>query len=170
MKTALFGVALVVLVAIIALAILGRDSERENEEVKVMAHVVAIPKAKMNESDTSGVPLTADASVTAPSELEQVSVPEVLEAPLRAVAAEVAKCPLDAKANAPYTAHISFRPSPTGHYEEVEVNIVPAQPFLQACLEDVFDQMQFVPSGHENFEKATWTYDFVPQKRKSGVK
>jgi hypothetical protein len=90
--------------------------------------------------------------------------PLFIEAPLRAVAREVAHCPELAKLATPLTAEVLFTPTPLGHFTSVEVSVQPAQPYVQACLEDVFAEISFVPNGHETFAPVHWTYHLAPNQ------
>ncbi|MDX2010553.1 MAG: hypothetical protein SFW67_10200 [Myxococcaceae bacterium] len=90
-------------------------------------------------------------------------VPRALEAPLRAVTPEVQRCFDDQRAHVHdiQRLEVRFRPLPDGGFSEVRVPST-GNPYLSACIEDVFDELGFVPSGAETFEVATYQFEFDP--------
>jgi cytoskeletal protein RodZ len=105
------------------------------------------------------VPVISQSTTPAPKEF-----PLFIEAPLTAIAPEVARCPELARLTTPLTAEVMFTPTPLGHFTGVEVSVQPAQPYVQACLEDVFAEISFVPNGHETFAPVHWTYRLAPNQ------
>ena len=114
----------------------------------------------------AALPLS-DAAPTLPSLAEPPSVPPALEAPIRAVSGEVHACFVDNGAHLHGRVEVAIRFEPTrdGGFRAVSLDTPIADPRLQACLEDVFDQMTFEPTGRETFEPArhTFIFDATPQ-------
>jgi hypothetical protein len=89
--------------------------------------------------------------------------PRALEAPLRAVTPEVLRCFDDQRAHLHEVQRLEvrFRPLNDGGFAEVRVPST-GNPYLAACVEDVFDEVGFVPSGAETFEVATHRFTWDP--------
>jgi hypothetical protein len=54
---------------------------------------------------------------------------------------------------------VHFRPLPDGGFADVRVPST-GNPYISACIEDVFDELGFSPSGAETFERTRWTFEF----------
>ncbi|MCU0697020.1 MAG: hypothetical protein MUC96_10855 [Myxococcaceae bacterium] len=89
--------------------------------------------------------------------------PRALEAPLRAVTPEVMRCFDDQRAHVHdvQRLEVRFRPLPDGGFSDVRVPST-GNPYLAACIEDVFEELGFAPSGAETFEVATHRFEFDP--------
>ncbi len=86
-----------------------------------------------------------------------------LEAPLRAVKREVERCFADQAAHhaEPGAARVRFRPMADGGFADVRVESDTWQdPYLDACLTDVFEELTYQPSGREDFATTTHTFRF----------
>ncbi len=86
--------------------------------------------------------------------------PDELVAPVRAVTAEVKACVADngAHLHGRVLVTVAFRPTRDGGFDGVTVETPFANPQLTACLEDVFDQLRFEPTGRETFAPARYTF------------
>jgi hypothetical protein len=89
--------------------------------------------------------------------------PKELAAPLAAVTPEVMLCFHDERAHHHETQHLKvhFTPTRDGGFSAVKVPTTP-NPWVSACVEDVFDEMRFVPTGAETFQPATFDFVFDP--------
>lgn len=92
--------------------------------------------------------------------------PRALAAPLAAVTPEVMRCFDDQRAHLREVQRLEvrFRPLPDGGFSEVRVAST-QNPYIAACVEDVFDELGYVPSGAEDFARATHVFEFDPQPR-----
>lgn len=103
----------------------------------------------------------------APLAVEDPPPPE-LEAPLRAVAAQVHQCFLDQpdRIRRVVRVRVAFRPLPDGGFEGAVVEGTTWQdPFLTACIEDVFAELPYTPDGRQTFTRATHTFVYDPAAR-----
>lgn len=94
--------------------------------------------------------------------------PPELEAPLRAVASEVRHCFLDQadRMHRAVQVRVGFRPLPDGGFEGAVVEGSTWQdPYLSACIEDVFEELGYTPDGRQTFTRATHTFVFDPARR-----
>lgn len=132
--------------------------------------IPAIPSAarsKAVESNDAGGPAALHASPApvgaAPGPMDEPRWPRALEAPLRAVTPEVLRCFDDQRAHLHEVQRLEvrFRPLNDGGFAEVRVPST-GNPYLAACVEDVFDEVGFVPSGAETFEVATHRFTWDP--------
>lgn len=91
-------------------------------------------------------------------------IPKELEAPLRAVSAEVQRCFDDQRAHLhePQRLEVRFTPTADGGFAGVIVSAT-ANPYLSACVEDVFDEVRWQPTGVETFQPATHAFTFEPR-------
>lgn len=98
----------------------------------------------------------ADAGVAAP-------IPRELAAPLAAVTPEVIRCFSDQRAHLHGAQHLEVRFTPTEDGGFAGVTVQSGQsPYLSACVEDVFQELSYTPSGAETFRPATHTFVFDP--------
>jgi hypothetical protein len=88
-------------------------------------------------------------------------LPRALAAPITAVLPEVQRCFEDQRLRVRHDVRIHFTPTPDGGFERVRVD-ENNNPYLAACLEDVFSEVAFSPSGAETFTPAEYTFRFEP--------
>ena len=86
--------------------------------------------------------------------------PPELAAPLKAVLPEVRQCFVDQHLKAPHEVRVRFTPTRDGGFTGIQVD--EQNPFLAACLEDVFAEVSWHPEGPETFAPATHTFSFGP--------
>jgi hypothetical protein len=96
-------------------------------------------------------------------DLDGGDYPPALAAPLRAVAAEVVRCAEDQAGRAParLAVDVDFQPTPDGRFIRVSVASSWQDPYLTACVEDVFAEVPFTPSGMETFAPAAFRFTLV---------
>ncbi|MBM4779716.1 MAG: hypothetical protein GQE15_18585 [Archangiaceae bacterium] len=92
-------------------------------------------------------------------------VPKELAAPLAAVTPEVMLCFRDERAHlkTPQRLEVRFTPTADGGFVEVHVPAL-TNPLIAACVEDVFDEVRFAPTGAETFRPAIHTFIFDPSR------
>lgn len=92
-------------------------------------------------------------------------VPKELAAPLAAVTPEVMLCFRDQRAHQRdvQRLEVHFRPTPDGGFAAVKVPSS-GNPWVTACVEDVFDEVHFAPTGAETFQPAAFTFVFDPSR------
>jgi hypothetical protein len=85
-----------------------------------------------------------------------------LEAPIRAVSPEVHACFIDngMHLHGRIAVTVAFTPTIDGALTQVSVQTPIANPELTACLEDVFAELHFAPTGRERFEPTKYTFVF----------
>ena len=88
------------------------------------------------------------------------SFPPELQAPLSAILPEVQQCFRDQKLKAAREVKVRFTPTRDGGFEKVEVD--DQNPYLAACLEDVFAEVAWHPDGRQTFAPAAHTFSFDP--------
>jgi hypothetical protein len=96
---------------------------------------------------------------------EAADFPATLEAALAAVSPEVRLCFDDAsrRLEGAVSVRVAFRPLADGGFAEIAVAGNSSQdPYLSACVTDVFEEMAYQPSGREDFQRATHTFVFDP--------
>lgn len=110
------------------------------------------PEAVIAAAPDAGVP----AAVPQP-------IPKELTAPLAAVTPEVMLCFRDQRAHQRDVQRLEVRFTPTadGGFAGVKVPSS-ANPWVSACIEDVFDEVHFAPTGAETFQPAAFTFVFDP--------
>jgi hypothetical protein len=86
--------------------------------------------------------------------------PPELAAPLKAVLPEVRRCFADQHLKATHEVRVRFTPTRDGGFTGIQVD--EQNPFLAACLEDVFAEVAWHPEGPETFAPATHTFSFGP--------
>ncbi|MDP1822671.1 MAG: hypothetical protein Q8L48_05500 [Archangium sp.] len=86
--------------------------------------------------------------------------PPGLAAPLTAVLPEVKRCFADQHLKQLHEVRVRFTPTRDGGFDRVEVD--EQNPYLQACLEDVFAEVAWHPSGPETYTPAEHTFSFGP--------
>ena len=86
--------------------------------------------------------------------------PPALTAPLSAVLPEVRRCFADQHLKARHEVRVRFTPTRDGGFDEVEVT--EQNPYLAACLEDVFSEVAWHPTGKETYSPAEHTFSFDP--------
>lgn len=84
-----------------------------------------------------------------------------LAAPVTAVQGEVQRCFEDQHLRVRHDVTIHFTPTRDGGFERVVVG-ENNNPYLAACLEDVFAEVAFSPTGAETFRPAEHTFRFEP--------
>lgn len=94
------------------------------------------------------------------------ALPRELAAPIAAVTPEVLRCFDDHRAHLhePQRLEVRFTPLPDGGFGGVLVATHP-NPWVSACVEDVFDEVGFAPTGAETFQPARHTFVFDPAGR-----
>ena len=92
--------------------------------------------------------------------LKAPEYPPELEAPLTALMPEVRQCFRDQKLKSRREVKVRFTPTRDGGFEKVEVD--EQNPYLAACLEDVFAEVAFHPDGRQTFAPAAHTFSFEP--------
>lgn len=99
------------------------------------------------------------------AEAELVEVPKELAAPLAAVTPEVMLCFRDERAHLKTAQRLEVRFTPTadGGFSGVHVPGL-TNPLIAACVEDVFDEVRFAPTGVETFQPAIHTFIFDPSR------
>lgn len=92
-------------------------------------------------------------------------VPPELAVPLAAVTPEVLLCFKDQRAHllGNERLEVAFTPLPDGGFTGVTVPAT-ANPWLGACVEDVFEELGFLPTGAETFRAARHTFIFDASK------
>ena len=103
--------------------------------------------------------LIKDAGVLPPPPVAPEFPPE-LAAPLKAVLPEVRQCFADQHLKAMHAVRVRFTPTRDGGFTGIQVD--EQNPFLAACLEDVFAEVSWHPEGPETFAPATHTFSFGP--------
>ncbi len=103
-----------------------------------------------------------DAGASPPSPL---LIPKELAAPLAAVTPEVMLCFRDQRAHQRdvQRLEVRFTPTPDGGFAGVKVPSS-ANPWVSACIEDVFEELRFTPTGAETFQPAAFTFVFDPTR------
>ncbi len=84
--------------------------------------------------------------------------PPELIAPLSAVLPEVRRCFTDQHLKAPHEVNIHFTPTRNGGFDQVQVD--EQNPYLAACLEDVFAEVSWHPDGRQTWAPAAHTFRF----------
>ncbi len=109
-------------------------------------------------AEPHGPPPSFDAGAPEPT----TQVPDAIAAPVKAVAREVHACFVDNDAHfhGRVEVTIAFEPTIDGGFAGVSVETGLPSPELTACLEDVFAQLRFEPSGRETFAPARHTFIF----------
>lgn len=87
-------------------------------------------------------------------------LPPELEAPLTAILPEVRQCFEDQHLKSRREVKVRFTPTREGRFEKVEVD--EQNPYLQACLEDVFAEVPWQPDGRQTWAPASHTFSFDP--------
>ena len=82
-----------------------------------------------------------------------------LEAPLTAVLPEVQRCFADQHLARAREVKVHFTPTPDGGFSDVKIDDT-QDPYLSACLEDVFAEVRFHPDGRQTWQPATHTFSF----------
>jgi len=114
-------------------------------------------------TDEGKLPKAADAS--APLPIADAGPPEDtprgLEAALAALRPAVRQCFDDARAHAPprIELRVRFQAKPDGHFAGYRLEARDWQdPYFEACVEDVFDEVTYAPSGREPPGAVTHTF------------
>jgi len=128
------------------------------------------PSTAATDADTSanadadaGAPVPSRPSVASTASTASTDFPAELAAPLEAVRAEVHRCLIDQDTRAPAHVEVTvvFRPTPSGGFEGVVVKPSWQDPYLEACVEDVFAEVRWVPSGRETFALSSYTFQLA---------
>lgn len=100
------------------------------------------PSARLQHVEAVGAPVVADAGLDLTPDAGVALHPA-----LQAVRPEVELCLKDQGERVPANAHldVDFTPTRDGGYEHVHIHLSWQNPWLEACLEDVFDQVGWVP-------------------------
>jgi hypothetical protein len=91
-----------------------------------------------------------------------VAFPPEVRAPLNAVLPHVKRCFSDQDLKSPHAIRVSFTPTRDGGFSGVRVD--EQNPYLAACLEDVFDEVSWHPEGPETYAPSQHTFSFDPSK------
>ncbi len=88
-----------------------------------------------------------------------------LAAPVKAVTPEILRCFADQRAHLSGVQRLAvgFTPTSDGGFAGVRVP-TGGNPYLSACVEDVFEEVHFTPTGLETFRPATHTFVFDPSR------
>lgn len=131
------------------------------------------PDAPLPVTPTPAPPLTtnsvqAAAPVIAPALVLDAGgdeLPRELAAPVKAVTPEILRCFGDQRAHLSGVQRlaVSFTPTSDGGFARVRVP-TGGNPYLSACVEDVFEEVHFMPTGLETFRPATHTFVFDPSR------
>jgi len=122
----------------------------------------ALPTALPTAMATAMAPLGASDAGRGAEAIEPA-----IEAPVRAVEREVQACFADngAHLHGRQALRVAFQPTREGTFRDVTLEGPIVVPQLRACLEDVFAEMRFAPTGRETFEPAKYTFIFdAPQQ------
>lgn len=124
------------------------------------ANADADASANANANADAGAPVPSLPSVASTASTD---FPAELAAPLEAVRAEVHRCLIDQDTRAPAHVEVTvvFRPTPSGGFEGVVVKPSWQDPYLEACVEDVFAEVRWVPSGRETFALSSYTFQLA---------
>lgn len=87
-------------------------------------------------------------------------LPPELAAPLRAVFPEVHRCFADQHFKRGHEVRVRFTPTRDGGFDQVQVD--EQNPYLASCLEDVFAEVRWQPSGAETWAPAMHTFSYDP--------
>ena len=91
--------------------------------------------------------------------------PKELAAPLAAVTPEVMLCFRDQRAHQREVQRLEVRFTPTTNGGFAAVRVPSSvNPWVSACIEDVFDELHFSPTGVETFQPAVFTFVFDPSR------
>ncbi|HEY1088462.1 MAG TPA: hypothetical protein VGE37_12230 [Archangium sp.] len=114
--------------------------------------------------DAGGEAQTLSPTLSPAGEREDagVSFPPELRAPLTAVLPHVKRCFSDQDLKSPHAIRVSFTPTRDGGFSGVRVD--EQNPYLAACLEDVFDEVSWHPEGPETYAPSQHTFSFDPSK------
>ena len=135
------------------------EAAAQGAQPAVPAHVSVAPVVRAEAAEPpTRPPFASDAAMPEPV----TDPPEALAAPIKAVAHEVHACFVDNDAHLHGRVEVTIRFEPTidGGFAGVSVETALPSPQLTACLEDVFAQMRFEPTGRETFEPARHTFIF----------
>ena len=123
---------------------------------------VEAPRTDVRSPPRAIVVSIVDAGASPPSPLP---IPKELTAPLAAVTPEVMLCFRDQRAHQHdvQRLEVRFTPTPDGGFASVKV-ASSANPWVSACIEDVFDELRFAPTGAETFQPAAFTFVFDPSR------
>ncbi|MER2561572.1 MAG: hypothetical protein ABTQ32_12660 [Myxococcaceae bacterium] len=127
---------------------------------------VAVPaKPEVVLAPVPPAPLPAPPLVDAGRAEVVVDIPKELAAPLAAVTPEVMLCFRDERAHLKTLQRLEVRFTPTadGGFSSVHVPGL-TNPLIAACVEDVFDEVRFAPTGAETFQPAIHTFIFDPSR------
>ena len=129
-------------------------------EPSVVASPGVAPAEVSRQAGDASKPLAraGDAAVLMP----EPEVPEAIAAPIKAVGREVHACFVDNEAHLHGRVEvvIAFEPMASGTFRGVSVETPLPSPELTACLEDVFAELHFEPTGRETFAPARHTFIF----------
>ncbi|MBL8920420.1 MAG: hypothetical protein JNJ54_16270 [Myxococcaceae bacterium] len=155
-----------VLVPFFVLLAVGLLVDRDRPDA--LAPAAAPPTTDPGAAPAPGAPATPP-TAQAPAAREPSGAPALpreLAAPVTAVTPEVLRCFEDHRAHlhAPQHLEVRFTPLPDGGFGSVQVP-THANPWVSACVEDVFDEVSFVPTGAETFQPARHTFVFDPAAR-----
>jgi hypothetical protein len=73
---------------------------------------------------------------------------------------EVKRCFADQHFKTRHEVKVRFTPTPDGGFSNVQID--EQNPYLAACLEDVFAELTWQPDGGQTFAPATHTFSFDP--------
>ncbi len=103
--------------------------------------------------------LPVDAGLAAaPAPAPRVAEAEPLSPPLAAVAPEVQRCFADQARHDLTQVRVRFTPTRDGGFVGVAVDT--QDPYLAACIEDVFAEVAWHPTGAETFAPATHSFSY----------
>lgn len=124
------------------------------------------PLAPRDAPDASAPPIAVapplDAGAPEPLDAgEPEATPPELEAALTALRPAVRQCFDDARAHAParVEVRVRFTAKPDGHFTGYRLEKRSWQdPYFEACMEDVFDEVTYAPKGREPRDAVTHTF------------
>ncbi|PZR18347.1 MAG: hypothetical protein DI536_00225 [Archangium gephyra] len=154
-----FLIAALVLVPFTALVILGFWFTPEGATTNEVSP--SLPGERQGERPVTLQKVAPASPQPAPEETRE-NRPDVSE-PVRAVTREARRCFDDNQLTG--AIRVRFTPTRDGGYDDVVIEANPSQnPYVAACLEDVFAELRFVPAPGERYEPTTHTFNFGPRK------
>jgi hypothetical protein len=155
-----------VLVPFAVLVALGLQATAGDEAPVAGAHAVNTPPP---EEDAGREPVL-DAGQALALAVEDAGPAEVtppgLEAALSALRPALAQCLTDAREHAPprVELRVRFRAHRDGRFSEARLEAKSWQdPYVEACIADVFDEVRYAPSGREPDEVVEHTFVVAPE-------
>lgn len=153
-----------VVVPFVALVILGLVLLRDEAAPQPVTPPPASPPVSAPAPPAPPPPPRAEAVADAGA--VEPALPRAIAAPVAAVTPEVLRCFDDQRAHLHEVQRLAvdFTPLPDGGFGGVRVPHL-SNPWISACVEDVFEEVGFSPTGAETFQPATHTFVFDPARK-----